>query len=101
MKKKPEERSINQMYPPTAMGRIFDAVNVIFMLALCFITLYPLYYIAVVSVSGNTAVLQGTVHWFPKDFTLDSYRAILKFDLYLNSYKTPSSIRSSEPSSTW
>ncbi len=87
MKKKPEERSINQMYPPTAMGRIFDAVNVIFMLALCFITLYPLYYIAVVSVSGNTAVLQGTVHWFPKDFTLDSYRAILKFDLYLNSYK--------------
>jgi len=41
-------------------------------------TLYPLYYIAVVSLSDGNAVLRGEVGFFPVGLTLDSYKLVME-----------------------
>ena len=56
----------------------FDVFNVIFMLLLCLVTLYP--YINQLAMSlneGNDAVFGG-ITFYPRKFTLDNYRVVFK-----------------------
>lgn len=46
------------------------------MILLMFIMLYPVYYIAIVSISGGREVLAGTVAFYPKAITLESYKLV-------------------------
>lgn len=62
----------------TTGSRLFDVVNVTFMLAVVFVTLYPMYYIAIISVSDGNEVLQGNVWIWPKGTNLETYRFVLK-----------------------
>ena len=52
----------------------------------CLMILYPLLYILAVSLSSNVAVMQGDVWLWPVGFNLDSYKEILHYDNFLNSY---------------
>lgn len=67
-------------------SRIFDTSNYIFMLALIFVTFYPLYYIFVVSVSDGNAVLRGDVSFWPESFNLDTYKLILDDPMIYRAY---------------
>jgi putative aldouronate transport system permease protein len=53
-------------------------LNIIFMIIVVFATLYPLYYVAIVSLSHGSAVLTKSVKFFPVDFTLESYALVFK-----------------------
>jgi putative aldouronate transport system permease protein len=67
---------------------IFDSLNTIIMLALCFITLYPMYYVLVASVSNNIALLASPGFlWYPKGFNFGAFRLAFTHPLLLSGYK--------------
>ena len=72
----------------TTSDRIFNAVNYSILLLLCFLCLYPMYYVAVASVTSNAA-LQATPGflWYPKGFTLGSFRLAFSHPLLLSGYR--------------
>lgn len=67
-------------------GRIFDICNVLFMLLLVIVTIYPLYYMGIVSISAGDAVNRGEVYFLPKGLNLQAYDVIMKDPAILRSY---------------
>ena len=63
-------------YDKTPGSRIFDKINIFLMLLVILATLYPFYYITIVSLSNGNAVLRGEVRFWPVGFTLDSYKLV-------------------------
>lgn len=55
--------------------RIFDVINTVVLIALCFITLYPMWYVLCASFTENSYLVanQGVMFW-PHGFTTGSYR---------------------------
>jgi putative aldouronate transport system permease protein len=67
---------------------IFDMVNTIIMLGLMFVTLYPMYYVIVASVTNNLALLATPGFlWYPKGFTVGSFRLAFTHPLIMSGYK--------------
>jgi putative aldouronate transport system permease protein len=67
---------------------IFDAVNIVVMLALMFVTLYPMYYVLVASVTNNLVLLATPGFlWYPKGFTLGSFKLAFTHPLIVSGYK--------------
>lgn len=64
--------------------RIFDLVNHFLLILIAFITLYPFYYILILSLNeGNDAVLGG-IYLFPRAFTLENYMEFFTDASWLN-----------------
>jgi len=59
-------------------SRLLDKLNFVFMILVIVVTLYPLYYVAIVSLSDGTAVLRGEVRFLPVGFTFETYRLVLE-----------------------
>jgi putative aldouronate transport system permease protein len=70
----------------TTGEKIFGTVNIVFMLLLVFITLYPLYYVIISAFSDPTAVATGDVALFPKGFELASFRKVIGMDNIWTAY---------------
>jgi putative aldouronate transport system permease protein len=56
--------------------KLFDAANVIGMLLLCFVTLYPIWYVFVNSLNDGQDAMRGGIYWLPRKFSLDNYEAV-------------------------
>lgn len=65
---------------------IFDFFNTIIMLLMLFVTLYPLYYTVIASLSDPGAVASGEVIWKPVGVTLDAYRQVFAYDAIWTGY---------------
>lgn len=65
---------------------VFDVVNVLIFLIVAFITIYPLYYIAIVSISNGTFVNKGMVHLWPMGVNFDVYKIVFQNDDIWRSY---------------
>lgn len=61
--------------------RIFNVFNVLLMLIVALMTVYPFYYVAVASLSKSAEFMmhEGFL-WKPLGFTLDAYRVVMKND---------------------
>jgi putative aldouronate transport system permease protein len=57
---------------------IFDWGNVLVMLFICFITIYPIWYVLVNSFNDGTDAMRGGIYWYPRVFSLESYSAVFK-----------------------
>ncbi|UKS28324.1 carbohydrate ABC transporter permease [Paenibacillus sp. HWE-109] len=57
---------------------VFSILNLVLMLCVVVITLYPFLYMLAVSLSESTFVMKGAVTWYPKGFNLDMYKLVLK-----------------------
>ena len=67
---------------------VFDSANIIFMTALMFVTLYPMYYVIVASVTNNISLLATPGFlWYPKGFTIGSFKLAFSHPLILSGYK--------------
>lgn len=55
-----------------------DIVLYAIALIICLITLYPFYYVIIMSISSPQEVAAMNVFWFPKGFFLDSYELIVR-----------------------
>lgn len=65
---------------------IFDTVNVILLILVAFITLYPFWYVIVASVSDPNMVSSGNVVWWPIGFELASYKKVFEMEYIWTSY---------------
>lgn len=70
----------------TIGSRIFDVVNVILLVTLVLLCLYPLWYTLCVSVSNKSAANAGLVTFYPIGFTTISYQQIMGDKLFFNSF---------------
>lgn len=68
--------------------KVFDVINAIVLIALCFVTLYPMWYVLCASFTENSALVsnQGILFW-PKGFTAGSYKMAFEHPLILSGYK--------------
>ena len=79
------KRTLNKY---TFADYLFDSVNTVFMIALMFVTVYPMYYVIVASVTNNRILLATPGFlWYPKGFTLGSFRLAFSHPLILSGYR--------------
>lgn len=60
----------------TVGDNIFNIVNIVIMLIICFITLYPVWYIIVYSFNDGKDAMMGGIYFWPRKFTLDNYKTV-------------------------
>ncbi|OBZ11738.1 ABC transporter permease [Bacillus sp. FJAT-27264] len=54
----------------------FEIINGILMLAICFITLYPIWYVVVNAFNDANDAMRGGIYWWPREFSLESFKAV-------------------------
>jgi putative aldouronate transport system permease protein len=57
---------------------LFDAVNLLVMLAVAFATLYPFWFVIVNSLNEGMDGLRGGIYWWPRVFSLENYAIVFK-----------------------
>lgn len=75
-------RSVSPMFQTTW----FDYFNVFLMLAICFVTLYPVWYSLVISFNKGVDAMMGGIYWWPREFSLENYRAVFQNERILNGF---------------
>ena len=60
----------------------FDTVITIIAVLVCFITIYPMWYVLVMSVSDPMAAASGAVTFWPVGFTFDSYLQVAQNNVF-------------------
>ncbi len=65
----------------------FEWFNVVFMIVLCIVMLYPFLNVVASSVSDNSAVSRGRVSFYPIGFNLEAYKAVVRYKHIWTGYK--------------
>lgn len=55
---------------------VFDVVNNLLMLIVCFLTLYPIWYVLVNAFNDGTDAMRGGIYLWPRIFSIDSFRTV-------------------------
>ena len=63
----------------TVSDRIFDAVNMVVMIILCILIVYPLYYVLIASFTEPSIVASGKMFFYPEIPFLDGYVRIFEY----------------------
>lgn len=63
--------------------RLFNATNLFFLTVIGLVTLFPLYYVLVVSFSDPAEFIRNKATLFPKKWSLDSYRYLLSTNSFM------------------
>lgn len=66
--------------------RVFQAVDVLLLLLVILITLYPLWYIFIISITDASAGSTAQVFLLPGPLTLDSYRGVFTNEQFMNGF---------------
>lgn len=74
-----EKISVKRKVKRSYSDRIFDKVNMIVMILLLFIFVWPLWFVLIASVSDPNEVWKGTVVLLPKGFTAESYQTLMEY----------------------
>ncbi len=72
----------------TKADKAFDIVNAALMILLLVITLYPLYFVLIASVSDAYEVAKGNVFFWPKGFSVESYVNVFKESRIWSGYRS-------------
>ncbi len=57
--------------------RIFNITNILIMLAIIFLTVYPVWYAVISSLNSGADLQRGPVYFWPREFTFASWRTVL------------------------
>lgn len=74
------------MQTRTKFDRVFDALNVVIMVLLMLLILYPLYFTVIASFSDAYELMRGNVIFLPRGITTEAYRNVLKNDSIWQGY---------------
>lgn len=55
---------------------IFDNINILIMIIICAITIYPIWYVIVNSLNDGVDAMGGGIYWWPREFTFENYKAV-------------------------
>lgn len=70
-----------------SMGaKIFDYINIIILVFLCIVTLYPFINVAALSFNQGTDAAKGGIYLWPRKFTLDNYKQVFRDSQILTAY---------------
>lgn len=58
--------------------RAFDILNVLVLLALCVMTLYPFYNIVITSLNDPTDAARGGIAFWPRVFSMENYKVVFQ-----------------------
>ena len=72
-----DKLAANRHIKPTLSDRVFDIINVIVMLILLVVFVWPLWFVVIASFSNPNEVWMGNVILWPKGFTLLSYEELI------------------------
>ena len=61
----------------TSSEKYFQSANIVFMVCLIVVTLYPFWYVLILSLNAAADTMRGGVYWWPRRFTLQNYKVIL------------------------
>ena len=76
------------LFRPTPGERAFDVFNAVFLVLLCIVTIYPMYYVVSASLSNNIALLTSPGFLpYPRGFNTNAFRLALTHPLLLSGYK--------------
>ena len=64
----------------------FDICLAIIMVVVCFITLYPVWYTVVISFNDAKDALRGGIYWWPRIFSLESYKSVFMDKTITNAF---------------
>lgn len=64
----------------------FDTVNIALMIFIFFITLYPFWYVFVVSFNEGGDAARGGIYFLPRIFSLDNYKAVFQNRNLINAF---------------
>lgn len=67
--------------------KIFTVVNIVILLGVMFVTLYPFINIIAQSLSSETAIVSGRVNLLPIGFNVDTYRVVMADRLFWVNYR--------------
>lgn len=65
---------------------IFEICNTLLMLAVCFITLYPMWFVLINSLNSPEQAMLGTANWFPKEISFASYSVVFNDKSLMNGF---------------
>lgn len=60
----------------TKGGLLFDTLNNLGMLVICFVTLYPIWYVLVNAFNDGKDAMLGGIYWWPRVFSLENFEAV-------------------------
>lgn len=67
--------------------RVFDIVNVLFMVVMLIIFVWPLWFVVIASVSDPNEIWNGNVLLLPKGFTMIAYEALADYSMIWTGYR--------------
>lgn len=67
--------------------RVFDIVNVLFMVVMLIIFVWPLWFVVIASVSDPNEIWNGNVLLIPKGFTMVAYEALADYSMIWTGYR--------------
>jgi len=72
---------------PTTGDRVFDVINIIIMILLCLIIVYPLYYVIIASITDPKVVNTGKLLFYPEAPYFEGYQQALAYPSLISGYK--------------
>ncbi|MCR8630575.1 carbohydrate ABC transporter permease [Paenibacillus radicis (ex Xue et al. 2023)] len=66
---------------------IFDISNMLLMIVVAVVTLYPFLNVLAISFNDSTDTVRGGIYIWPRQFTLDNYMALFRFDNLLTAFQ--------------
>ncbi|MGP0583468.1 carbohydrate ABC transporter permease [Paenibacillus timonensis] len=55
---------------------VFDTLNNLGMLLICFVTLYPIWYVLINAFNDGKDAMLGGIYWWPRIFSLENFKAV-------------------------
>lgn len=66
---------------------IFDICNYTFMIIICFLCIYPIWYVLVNSFNDAKDAMMGGIYWWPRKFSLENYETVFEDSSVLQAFK--------------
>ncbi len=67
-------------------SRSFDMLNIILMVTICFLALYPIWYVLIHSFNDGNDAVMGGIYWLPREFSLENYRQVFRNNEIVNAF---------------
>jgi putative aldouronate transport system permease protein len=64
---------MQKYYKDTIGSRLFDVLNLVFMLIFCFFVIYPFYNQLIISLNDGTDAMRGGLYFFPRKISFAAY----------------------------
>jgi putative aldouronate transport system permease protein len=66
---------------------LFDKINILILLLACAITLFPIYYVVMISFTDSSVYRIGELHLYPEKWSLKSYAYLFSTQIVFSSFK--------------